>query len=61
VEKPWNNAQLLLVIQSAIEHTQLFRQLREKIAELDGAPQHPQGYPGPVPQGVSVGVRARSP
>jgi DNA-binding NtrC family response regulator len=37
LEKPWDNAQLLLVIQSAIERTQLFRQLREKIAELDAA------------------------
>ena len=37
LEKPWDNAQLLLVIQSAIERTQLFRKLREKIAELDNA------------------------
>lgn len=37
VEKPWDNAQLLLVIQAAIERTQLFRQLRDKIAELDAA------------------------
>ncbi len=37
LEKPWDNAQLLLVIQSAIERTQLFRQLREKISELDAA------------------------
>jgi DNA-binding NtrC family response regulator len=37
LEKPWDNAQLLLVIQSAIERTQLFRQLRNKITELDSA------------------------
>lgn len=37
LEKPWDNSQLLLVIQSAIERTQLFRSLREKITELDSA------------------------
>jgi DNA-binding NtrC family response regulator len=37
VEKPWDNAQLLLVIQSAIERAQLFRTLREKVSELDSA------------------------
>jgi DNA-binding NtrC family response regulator len=37
LEKPWDNAQLLLVIQSAIERTQLFRSLRQKITELDSA------------------------
>jgi DNA-binding NtrC family response regulator len=37
VEKPWDNAQLLLVIQSGAERTQLFRTLREKIAELSSA------------------------
>ena len=37
LEKPWDNSQLLLVIQSAIERTQLFRTLREKISELDNA------------------------
>lgn len=37
LEKPWDNAQLLLVIQSAIERTRLLRTLREKIAELDEA------------------------
>lgn len=37
LEKPWDNAQLLLVIQSAIERTQLFRTLRDKITELDSA------------------------
>jgi len=37
LEKPWDNAQLLLLINSAIERTQLFRQLRDKIAALDAA------------------------
>ena len=37
LEKPWDNQQLLLVIQSAIERTSLFRNLREKITELDSA------------------------
>ncbi len=37
LEKPWENAQLLLAINSAIERTQLFRQLRDKIAQLDAA------------------------
>ena len=37
LEKPWDNSQLLLVVQSAIERTQLFRTLREKITELDSA------------------------
>jgi DNA-binding NtrC family response regulator len=37
LEKPWDNSQLLLVIQSAIERTQLLRTLREKITELDAA------------------------
>jgi DNA-binding NtrC family response regulator len=37
LEKPWDNSQLLLVIQSAIERTHLFRSLREKISELDTA------------------------
>ena len=37
LEKPWDNAQLLLVIQSAIERTQLFRTLQKKIGELDSA------------------------
>lgn len=37
LEKPWDNAQLLLVIQSAIERTHLFRSLRDKITELDSA------------------------
>jgi DNA-binding NtrC family response regulator len=37
LEKPWDNQQLLLVIQSAIERTTLFRTLRSKITELDAA------------------------
>ena len=37
LEKPWDNDQFLLVVQSAIERTQLFRQLRDKIAQLDAA------------------------
>jgi DNA-binding NtrC family response regulator len=37
LEKPWDNAQLLLIIQSAIERAHLFRSLREKITELDSA------------------------
>lgn len=37
LEKPWDNQQLLLVIQSAIERTSLFRSLRQKISELDNA------------------------
>ncbi len=37
LEKPWDNAQLLLVINSAIERTKLLRSLRAMIAELDEA------------------------
>jgi DNA-binding NtrC family response regulator len=37
LEKPWDNAQLLLVIQQAVERTELLRQLRQKIGELDTA------------------------
>ena len=37
LEKPWDNAQLLLVIQQGIERTQLFRELRQKIGELEAA------------------------
>ena len=37
LEKPWDNAQLLLVIQQAVGRTLLFRQLQSKIAELDNA------------------------
>ena len=37
VEKPWDNAQLLLVVNAAIERTRLLRALRIKISELDEA------------------------
>jgi DNA-binding NtrC family response regulator len=37
LEKPWDNAQLLLVIQQAVERAGLLRALREKISELDAA------------------------
>jgi response regulator RpfG family c-di-GMP phosphodiesterase len=37
LEKPWDNAQLLLVINAAIERTNLLRTLRSKITELDEA------------------------
>ena len=37
LEKPWDNAQLLLVVQSGAERAQLLRQLAEKVGELDSA------------------------
>jgi DNA-binding NtrC family response regulator len=37
VEKPWDNAQLLLVVQSGAERARLFRDLREKVEALDNA------------------------
>ena len=37
LEKPWDNEQLLLVIQQGVERTQLLRDLRQKIMELDTA------------------------
>jgi DNA-binding NtrC family response regulator len=37
LEKPWDNAQLLLVIQTAVERARLLRDLRTKITELDAA------------------------
>ena len=37
LEKPWDNQQLLLVIQSGIERTNLLRTLQVKISELDAA------------------------
>lgn len=37
LEKPWDNDQLMLVIRSGAERTQLFRDLREKISQLDSA------------------------
>ena len=37
LEKPWDNEQLLLVIQQGLERSQLLRELRQKISELDTA------------------------
>jgi DNA-binding NtrC family response regulator len=37
LEKPWDNAQLLLVIQQGVERAALLRDLRQKIMELDAA------------------------
>lgn len=37
LEKPWDNAQLLLIVNSAIERTKLLRQVRTMVAELDNA------------------------
>lgn len=37
LEKPWDNAQLLLVINSAVERTRLLRGLAEKVDQLDAA------------------------
>ena len=37
LEKPWDNTQLLLVIQHAAERARLLRGLRTKISELDMA------------------------
>jgi DNA-binding NtrC family response regulator len=37
LEKPWDNAQLLLVIRGGVERAQLFRTLKEKVNELDSA------------------------
>jgi len=37
LEKPWDNAQLLLVIKSGAERARLFRDLRRKVDELDSA------------------------
>lgn len=37
LEKPWDNTQLLLVIRQGVERTELLRELRQKIAELDTA------------------------
>jgi DNA-binding NtrC family response regulator len=35
LEKPWDNAALLLVINGGIERARLIRSLREKVSELD--------------------------
>ena len=37
LEKPWDNAQLLLVVQSGAERARLFRDLKEKVEALDTA------------------------
>jgi DNA-binding NtrC family response regulator len=37
LEKPWDNAQLLLSINSAIERTRLLRMLEDKVLALDAA------------------------
>ena len=37
LEKPWDNAQLLLVIKQAVERAVLFRELKETIAALGTA------------------------
>jgi cyclic di-GMP phosphodiesterase len=37
LEKPWDNQQLLLVVQSGVERARLFRALRQKVSELDSA------------------------
>jgi DNA-binding NtrC family response regulator len=37
LEKPWDNQQLLLVLQSGAERSKLYRELREKVGELDSA------------------------
>jgi DNA-binding NtrC family response regulator len=40
LEKPWDNAQLLLVIQSGVERARLFRELRDKVEALEDANGH---------------------
>lgn len=37
LEKPWDNAQLLLVLKAAIERTQILRELKARVADLDSA------------------------
>ncbi len=37
IEKPWDNAALLLIIRNGSERTQLLRSLRNKIQQLDDA------------------------
>ena len=37
LEKPWDNAQFLLVVRGAAERASLLRDLREKIQDLDSA------------------------
>ena len=37
VEKPWDNAALLLVLRNAVERRLLVKQLHERLVELDGS------------------------
>lgn len=37
LEKPWDNAQLLLIINSAVERTTLLRRLQKMVGDLDTA------------------------
>lgn len=37
LEKPWDDEQLLLVVRSGVERSNLLRDLREKVDELDSA------------------------
>ena len=37
LEKPWDNAQLLLVVQSGAERAQIYRDLHDKVEALDSA------------------------
>jgi DNA-binding NtrC family response regulator len=37
LEKPWDNDQLLLVIRSGVERAKLYRDLRDRVMELDSA------------------------
>ncbi len=37
LEKPWDNARFMLVVQNGVERAWLFRQLDERITELDSA------------------------
>jgi DNA-binding NtrC family response regulator len=37
LEKPWDNAQLRLVVEGGVERAGLFRDLRQKVDELDSA------------------------
>jgi DNA-binding NtrC family response regulator len=54
LEKPWDNAQLLLVIQQGVERTELLRQLRQKIAEFGYGAFHAKEHPGAAAEGVPV-------
>lgn len=37
LEKPWDNSQLLMIVKSAIERTELLRKLQKMVSELDNA------------------------